>query len=329
MPGASISPSPIHGFSASGLASAANCSGKPELCQQQPVLQHQRSTARSCRRHAVERSARRDAGITRSIIRAIALNPALGTASLPIQQAAQAGSYWVSSIGNGLTYSTLDNAKMPTSGIRAQSNNDFAGLGGATKFARTTEDVRYLSPDRRRRGRHGAGAERLRRRRGAASNCRCSTASSAARSWCAALRPTALGRATSRRARPWIISAATSIGPRSAELQAPVPLVPPDAQLKVALFSDVGSLWATSASSVSNLSSLSPSQQIANSHAIRVLGRRQPDLGFDVRPDPGRLRLSVRQADLRCHPASAIQRRRILIRRSACPSPLASPTALY
>jgi ketopantoate reductase len=46
-------------------------------------------------------------------------------------------------------------------------------------------------------------------------------------------------------------------------------LVPADAQLKMALFSDVGSLWANGASSVSNLSTLSPSQQIANSRAIR------------------------------------------------------------
>jgi outer membrane protein insertion porin family len=56
----------------------------------------------------------------------------------------------------------------------------------------------------------------------------------------------------------------------SAELQAPVPLVPADAKLKAALFSDVGSLWANNASSVSSLSSLSPSQQIANSRALRA-----------------------------------------------------------
>ena len=52
----------------------------------------------------------------------------------------------------------------------------------------------------------------------------------------------------------------------SAELQAPVPFLPADAGLKVAAFSDVGSLWATSASTATNLS---PSQQIANSRAIR------------------------------------------------------------
>jgi outer membrane protein insertion porin family len=38
----------------------------------------------------------------------------------------------------------------------------------------------------------------------------------------------------------------------------------------MALFSDVGSLWANGASSVSNLNALSPSQQIANSRAIRA-----------------------------------------------------------
>ncbi len=46
----------------------------------------------------------------------LSLDPSIGTVSLPIQQAAQAGSYWVSSIGNGVTYSTLDNAKKPDRG---------------------------------------------------------------------------------------------------------------------------------------------------------------------------------------------------------------------
>jgi outer membrane protein insertion porin family len=56
----------------------------------------------------------------------------------------------------------------------------------------------------------------------------------------------------------------------SAELMAPVPGVPADANLKAALFSDVGSLWATSGSSASSLASLSPSQQIANARAVRA-----------------------------------------------------------
>ena len=69
--------------------------------------------------------------------------PSGATASLPIQQAAAAGPMWVSSVGTGMTYSTLDNPKSPTGGVRVQTNNEFAGLGGAAKFARTTEDARY------------------------------------------------------------------------------------------------------------------------------------------------------------------------------------------
>ena len=76
----------------------------------------------------------------------VSLDPTEGTSSLPIQQAALAGPMWVSSIGAGVTYSTLDNAKNPTRGIRVQTNNELAGLGGAAKFAKTTEDVRYYHP---------------------------------------------------------------------------------------------------------------------------------------------------------------------------------------
>ncbi len=68
-------------------------------------------------------------------------NPA--TVSLPVRQAAAAGRQLVSSIGDTITYSTLDNNKMPTSGIRSQLSQDLAGLGGDVRFLRTTEDVRY------------------------------------------------------------------------------------------------------------------------------------------------------------------------------------------
>jgi outer membrane protein insertion porin family len=199
----------------------------------------------------------------------LSLDPAIGTVSLPIQQAAQAGSYWVSSIGNGVTYSTLDNPKDPTSGIRAQTNNEFAGLGGAAKFAKTTEDVRYYHPI------VGDVVGMVRAQGGYVTP------------WGGQQLPLLDGFFGG----PQLVRgfAPNGFGPRditpgttmdnlggnvywttSAELQAPMPLVSPDAQLKVALFSDTGSLWATNASSVSSLSSsLSPSQQIANSRAIR------------------------------------------------------------
>src|SRR5713226_5838327 len=63
--------------------------------------------------------------------------------SLPIQQAALTGPQWVSSVGDTVTYNTLDNNKNPTSGIKSQLAQDLAGLGGDVKFLRTSEDLRY------------------------------------------------------------------------------------------------------------------------------------------------------------------------------------------
>jgi outer membrane protein insertion porin family len=195
--------------------------------------------------------------------------PAGNAASLPIQQAAQAGPSWVSSVGNSIVYSTLDDARHPTNGVRVQTNNDFAGLGGATKFARTTEDIRYYHPIA------GDVVGMVRTQGGYITP------------WGGQPLPLINGFFGG----PQLVRgfAPNGFGPRditpgttmdnvggnvywtsSAELQAPVPLVPADAQLKMALFSDVGSLWANGASSVSNLSTLSPSQQIANSPALRA-----------------------------------------------------------
>jgi outer membrane protein insertion porin family len=199
----------------------------------------------------------------------LTLDPSLGTASLPIQQAAQAGSYWVSSIGNGITYSTLDNPRDPTSGMRAQTGNEFAGLGGAARFAKTTEDVRFYQPIA------GDVVGMVRAQGGYVTP------------WGGQQLPLLDGFFGG----PQLVRgfAPNGFGPRditpgttmdnlggniywttSAELQSPMPLVTPDAQLKVALFSDTGSLWATNASSVSSFAStLTPAQQIANSQAIR------------------------------------------------------------
>jgi outer membrane protein insertion porin family len=63
--------------------------------------------------------------------------------SLPVRQAAAAGRQLVSSAGDTVTYNTLDNNKVPTSGIHAQLRQDLAGLGGDVRFLRTSQDVRY------------------------------------------------------------------------------------------------------------------------------------------------------------------------------------------
>jgi len=63
--------------------------------------------------------------------------------SIAIQQAAQAGTQWVSAVGDTATYSTLDNPKAPANGINSQLRQDLAGLGGDVRFLRTSEDFRY------------------------------------------------------------------------------------------------------------------------------------------------------------------------------------------
>jgi outer membrane protein insertion porin family len=199
----------------------------------------------------------------------LSLDPAVGAASLPIQLAAAAGPMWVSSVGTGVTYSTLDNPKNPTNGVRIQTSNEFAGLGGAAKFARTAEDIRYYHEI------VGDVVGMVRAQGGYVSP------------WGGQQLPLLDGFFGG----PQLVRgfAPNGFGPRdvtpgttqdnvggniywttSAELQAPVPLVPAEAQLKVALFSDAGSLWATPASGLSSLSSLTPAQQIANSQAIRA-----------------------------------------------------------
>ncbi|MGA7232942.1 MAG: outer membrane protein assembly factor BamA, partial [Xanthobacteraceae bacterium] len=67
---------------------------------------------------------------------------ALGQASLPIRVELQQGAYLTSSIGYGLVYNSLDNNKLPTSGLYVGFGQDFAGVGGAVSYLRSTVDMR-------------------------------------------------------------------------------------------------------------------------------------------------------------------------------------------
>jgi outer membrane protein insertion porin family len=198
----------------------------------------------------------------------VSLDPAEGVSSLPIQQAAAAGPIWVSSIGPTVTYSTLDDPKNPTSGFRVVTSNELAGLGGAAQFAKTTEDVSYYHPI------VGDLVGMVRAQGG----------------YVSPYGGQQLPLLDNFFGGPQLIRgfAPNGFGPRditpgtamdnvggniywtsSAELEAPVPGVPSDANLKALAFTDVGSLWATG-SGASSLASLSPSQQIANSQAMRA-----------------------------------------------------------
>jgi outer membrane protein insertion porin family len=66
-----------------------------------------------------------------------------GEASLAIKQSVLQGSVWTSLVGYNLVFNTLDSNKAPTSGLLAELRQDFAGVGGDVNFLRTTTDWRY------------------------------------------------------------------------------------------------------------------------------------------------------------------------------------------
>ncbi|HXX09049.1 MAG TPA: outer membrane protein assembly factor BamA [Pseudolabrys sp.] len=224
----------------------------------------------------------------------VTLDPSRGPVSIPVQQAAAAGSQWVSSVGSATIYNTLNDDRHPTSGIWASTNNDVAGLGGDVKFLRTTNDVRYYS----------GLSEDL----------------------------TSITRAQTGYIAPWgdqtlpLLNgffggpalvrgfAVNGFGPRaitpgttmdnlggnaywatSQELQAPLPMVPPEFQLRGALFADAGSLWGTK--SASYAPALSQSLQVNNSRAVRsavgagliwdsILGPLRVDYAYPITKGP-------------------------------------------
>jgi len=65
-----------------------------------------------------------------------------GQASLPIRVELAGGTYVTSSVGYGLTYNTLDNNKLPTSGVVVSFGQDFAGVGGSVAYVRSVVDMR-------------------------------------------------------------------------------------------------------------------------------------------------------------------------------------------
>jgi outer membrane protein insertion porin family len=65
-----------------------------------------------------------------------------GEASLPVRMELAAGPVLVSLVGYTLTYNTLDNVNIPTSGLYATVTQDLAGVGGDVNFIRTTAQAR-------------------------------------------------------------------------------------------------------------------------------------------------------------------------------------------
>ncbi|HEY1544941.1 MAG TPA: outer membrane protein assembly factor BamA [Xanthobacteraceae bacterium] len=65
-----------------------------------------------------------------------------GEASLAVRRELASGPVFVSMLGYGFTYNTLDNNRNPTSGFLAVINQDVAGAGGDVNFIKTTGDFK-------------------------------------------------------------------------------------------------------------------------------------------------------------------------------------------
>jgi outer membrane protein insertion porin family len=65
-----------------------------------------------------------------------------GEASLAIRKELASGPVNVSLVGYTMSYNTLDNNKLPTSGLFAELRQDFAGVGGDVDFIRTSVETR-------------------------------------------------------------------------------------------------------------------------------------------------------------------------------------------
>src|SRR5262249_30585840 len=68
-----------------------------------------------------------------------------GEASLAVKRELAAGAVFVSPVGYGFTYNTLDNNRSPTSGLLATFNQDIAGVGGDVNFIKSTIDVKLYN----------------------------------------------------------------------------------------------------------------------------------------------------------------------------------------
>ncbi len=65
-----------------------------------------------------------------------------GEASLAVRKELAAGPVTTSLVGYSLAYNTVDNNKLPTSGMFAEFKQDFAGVGGDVNFIRSSIDTR-------------------------------------------------------------------------------------------------------------------------------------------------------------------------------------------
>jgi outer membrane protein insertion porin family len=194
------------------------------------------------------------------------LPPNCLAASAEVKQAVLNGPAWVSTAGTTLLYSTLDNPKNPHDGWRVEAKQDVAGLGGDVDFYRSTEDIRYYHD-------FGDNLVGMARAQGG---------------YVAPFGGQPLPFADGFFGGPQLVRgfAPNGFGPRdltpgttldniggsqylatTAELQTPIPWLPPDFALKAAVFSDAGTVFGYRGQT--SFPTLSQSLNVADSRQIR------------------------------------------------------------
>jgi len=187
-----------------------------------------------------------------------------GEASVPTKQAVLAGPAWVSMIGYTVSYNTLDNPRDPTSGVRADLKQDLAGLGGDVRFLRTTDDIRYYQPIAgdivgvaRMQGGYitGWGGQAV----------PLSSSFFGGPQLVRGFAPNGFGPRDLTQGTTLDNVGGTRYWATSAELQAPIPYLPPDFALKGAVFADAGSVFGYGGPALSSSFALADQRTVRSS----------------------------------------------------------------
>jgi outer membrane protein insertion porin family len=163
-------------------------------------------------------------------------------ASLAIKSAVLSGPTITSLVGYTLSYNTLDNNKNPTNGLFAELRQDFAGIGGDVNFIKTTADVRYYYPV------YADIVSLFRVQAGhvqswGSQDLRMLDHFFMGPNLVRGFAPNGIGPRDLTLGTNFDALGGTMYWGATLELQSPIPGIPKDIGLKVAVFADAGSLW--------------------------------------------------------------------------------------
>jgi outer membrane protein insertion porin family len=189
-----------------------------------------------------------------------------GEASAPVKQAVLNGPTWTSAVGSTVAYSSLDNPRNPHDGLRAELRQDVAGLGGGVDFLRSTGDVRYYKS----LGDEVVGIARVQGGTIAPYGGQTLPVTSSFFGGPQLVRgfaPNGFGPRDVTAGTTMDNIGGSSYWATSAQLQAPIPGLPPEVALKGAFFADAGSLWGYRGPT--SFPALSQSLNVADSRQVR------------------------------------------------------------